>query len=310
MGDDERAGARTGQSGHDNPQDNRELPKRPGPGRRRVGGYVLRSVLSVGALACAGLIVAGLGGVAAPLPDRGLAQPVPAAIAVPAALPTVPEPIRSEPAPLQPPAPAEAPAESAPLPDATPEVAYSAWAARVAPLTGIPERALRAYANAHAAMAATETGCQITWVTLAGIARVESDHGRIGGRVLDVKDGRPTAPIIGVPLNGSPGVRSIGDTDRGMLDGDPVWDRAVGPFQFIPSTWAGWRSDGDGDGIAEPQDVDDAAIAAARYLCAGGRDLATGQGWLDAVLSYNASVEYVQNVYTWAQSYANSTQGI
>lgn len=271
---------------------------------------MVRVVLSVGALACAGLVVAGLGGVAAPLPDRGLVQPVPAAIAAPAALPTVPEPARSAPAPLPLPAPEQPPSEPETLPVTAPEVAYSAWAARVSPATGIPERALQAYANAHAAMAATEAGCQLTWVTLAGIARVESDHGRIGGRVLDVADGRPSAPIVGVPLNGSPGVRAIGDTDRGVLDGDVVWDRAVGPFQFIPSTWAGWRSDGDGDGIAEPQDVDDAAIAAARYLCAGGRNLATGQGWLDAVLSYNASVEYVQNVYTWAQNYASSTQGI
>lgn len=269
---------------------------------------MLRGVLSVGALACAGLVVAGLGGVAAPLPDRGLAQPVPAAIAAPAALPTVPEPVRSAPAPPQP-APAESPAEQVTLPDAPPELAYSGWAARVAPVTGIPERALQAYANAHAAMASTQNGCQLTWVTLAGIARVESDHAQIGGRTLDVQ-GRASAPIIGVPLNGSPGVRAIGDTDRGLLDADTVWDRAVGPFQFIPSTWAGWRSDGDGDGIADPQDIDDAAIAAARYLCAGGRNMATGEGWLGAVLSYNESVEYVQNVYTWSQGYARSAQDL
>jgi membrane-bound lytic murein transglycosylase B len=275
-----------------------------------VGGYVLRGVLSVGALGCAGLVVVGLGGVAAPLPDRGFAQPAPAAIAAPAALPTVPEPARSIPAQLPPPA-AEAggppPAEEVVLPEMTPQMAFTAWAAKVAPVTGIPQRALQAYANAHTAMAATQPTCQLTWVTLAGIAQVESRHGGIQGRVLDA-DGRPSAPIIGVPLNGSPGVRSIGDTDGGVLDGDPVWDRAVGPFQFIPSTWALWQSDGDGDGIGEPQDIDDAAIAAARYLCANDRNVGSGDGWLQAILSYNNSVEYAQNVYSAAQVYARSAQ--
>ncbi|MGH8917031.1 MAG: murein transglycosylase [Actinomycetes bacterium] len=214
--------------------------------------------------------------------------------------------------PQQPPAQAEeqpgqqAEVDLAPL---APQVAFSEWASRVAPVTGIPQRALQAYANAHAAMAATERGCQLTWVTLAGIARVESNHGSAQGRVLG-PDGRPSGAIIGVPLNGGAGVRSIADTDGGLLDGDPVWDRAIGPFQFIPSTWAMWRSDGDGDGVAEPQDIDDAAIAAARYLCAGGRNLATGEGWLQAILSYNNSVQYAQDVYTGAQVYARSAEGV
>ena len=290
MGEDERAGARTGLA--------------------IVGGYLLRGMLSAGVLACAVVLVAGLSGVVAPLPDRGFADPTQAAVAAPAALPTVPEPDRSVVVPPQPAAPAEQPAQQAELPaQEGPQVAFSEWAGRVAAATGIPRRALQAYANAHAAMAATQSDCQLTWVTLAGIARVESDHGRIGGRALG-PDGRPSGPIIGVPLNGAPGVRSIADTDGGLLDGDTVWDRAVGPFQFIPSSWARWASDGDGDGIGEPQDVDDAAIAAARYLCAGGRNLATGAGWLSAILSYNESVGYAQQVYTAAQAYARSAQGV
>ncbi|MGH4017023.1 MAG: murein transglycosylase [Pseudonocardiaceae bacterium] len=291
-----------------------ETPAGELPGRRsgfpRVGGYLLRGVLSAGALACAGLVVATLGGVAAPLPDRGLAQPTPAAIAAPAALPTVPVPDRTVTVPQQP-APAPAEQETVPplepnLEPVAPQVAFSAWAARLAPATGISQRALQSYANAHTAMAATQPECQITWVTLAGIARVESNH---GGGTLG-QDGRPSVPIIGVPLNGAPGVRAIGDTDGGLLDGDPVWDRAVGPFQFIPSTWARWRSDGDGDGIGEPQDIDDAAIAAARYLCADGRNVGTGDGWLRAVLSYNNSVPYAQNVYSASQQYARSAQDL
>jgi len=104
-------------------------------------------------------------------------------------------------------------------------------------------------------------------------------------------------------------VRTIADTDGGYFDGDPVWDRAIGPFQFIPSTWAAWQSDGNGDGIADPQNVDDAAIAAARYLCADHRDLAKGDDWLRAIMSYNNSVQYVQDVYAAAQLYARSAEG-
>lgn len=269
--------------------------------------FVLRGLLSAGVLACAGLLVAGLSAVAGPLPDRGFDQPAPAAeIAAPAALPDVPVPAA---APVPQPAGAQ-PAETAPGPQpGAQEVTFSAWAARMSGATGIPARALQAYANAHAVLAEEQPGCHLTWVTLAGIATVESGHGTYRGRTLQ-PDGLPSSPIIGIPLNGVPGVRAIGDTDRGLLDGDNLWDRAVGPFQFIPSTWARWRSDGDGDGIAEPQDIDDAAIAAARYLCAGGRNLSGGENWLRAIMSYNNSVDYVRSVYAAAQQYARSAQDI
>ena len=129
-------------------------------------------------------------------------------------------------------------------------------------VTSIPQRALEAYANAHAVLAASQPNCHITWVTLAGIAAVESKHGGFEGRTLE-PDGRPSSPIIGMPLNGAPGVKSIADTDNGILDGDKIWDHAVGPFQFIPSTWAKWRADGNQDGITDPQNIDDSSLAAA-----------------------------------------------
>ncbi len=169
----------------------------------------------------------------------------------------------------------------------------------------MPARALVAYANADLAMSEYRSGCRISWGTLAGIGRVESDHGRYGDRSLRA-DGRPSSPIIGVALDGGPEVRAIGDTDGGRIDGDPVHDRAVGTMQFIPSTWAKWSTDGDGDGTGDPQDLDDAAMAAARYLCAGGRDMSTGQGWWAGVLSYNNSVAYGQRVFALAENYADA----
>jgi len=151
---------------------------------------------------------------------------------------------------------------------------YSAWAASLAKVIDVPARALQAYGNAQNIVAREQPGCHLSWTTLAGIAHIESNHGRFGGRALQ-PDGRSSSPIIGIPLDGGPAVQAIGDTDGGALDGDPVWDRAVGPFQFIPSTWAKWRADGNGDRVADPQSIDDAAVAAGRTCAQGGATSAT-----------------------------------
>jgi transglycosylase-like protein with SLT domain len=180
------------------------------------------------------------------------------------------------------------------------------WADQVATVVDIPARAIVSYVNADLAMREYQPGCRISWATLAGIGRIESDHGRFGRRLLR-EDARPSNPIIGVPLNGAPGIRLIPDTDRGALDGDTLHDRAVGPMQFIPSTWRKWATDGNGDGLGDPQNLDDAAMAAARYLCADGRDMTTGVGWWSGVMSYNNSVEYSQKVFGLAESYAEAS---
>jgi len=182
---------------------------------------------------------------------------------------------------------------------------YSAWAASLAKVIDVPARALQAYGNAQNVVAREQPGCHLSWTTLAGIAHIESNHGRYAGRTL-LSDGRSSTPIIGIPLDGGPSVQAISDTDGGALDGDKVWDRAVGPFQFIPSTWAKWKADANGDRVADPQNIDDAAVAAGHYLCAGGRNLSDGASWWRAILSYNNSNEYVQNVFNGADSYARA----
>lgn len=169
---------------------------------------------------------------------------------------------------------------------------------------GIPERALAAYASAALRLREEQPSCNLTWVTLAGVGYVESHHGTIGGRRL-LADGRVSEPIIGVPLDGGPEVRAIRDTDGGGYDGDATWDRAVGPMQFIPSTWARWGADGTGDGEADPQHIDDAALAAARYLCASGGDLTAASAWGQAIHSYNRSDAYIRHVLSVANSYAD-----
>lgn len=201
-----------------------------------------------------------------------------------------------------PPDDAPAPGDVGPAP-VLPEV-DDAWITEVADATGIGPVALRAYARATLQAALDAPACGLGWSTLAAIGAVESGHGTHGGATL-LEDGRPTVPIVGPALDGGPGVAAIPATPESFAwHGDPDWDHAVGPMQFIPSTWARWATDGDGDGVADPQDVDDAAAAAARYLCASGGDLATGEGWWAAALSYNRSEAYAAQVLATADGYA------
>ncbi|UVS76978.1 MULTISPECIES: lytic transglycosylase domain-containing protein [Actinokineospora] len=184
------------------------------------------------------------------------------------------------------------------------------WAERFAAATDIPARTLVAYVNAESRIRGTAPGCNLTWTTLAGIGRVESHHGRYNGTRIN-PDGSLSKPIIGIPLDGSPGVKAIPDTDGGRLDGDTRWDRAVGPMQFLPSTWARWSLRANADGApADPQNVDDATLTAAHYLCASGGDLATGEGWWKAVLTYNRSERYGRDVFSGADAYARKAAEI
>src|SRR5680860_1358601 len=145
-------------------------------------------------------------------------------------------------------------------------------------------------------------GCKISWQLIAAIGRVESDHGRYGGNTL-TEDGKSRPGIYGIPLDGSNNTARITDTDGGQYDNDKVFDRAVGSMQFIPSTWAVVGVDGDGDDVRDPQDIDDAALASAVYLCSGSEDLSTTPGQRAAVYRYNHSQEYVDLVLSIMDAY-------
>ena len=182
-------------------------------------------------------------------------------------------------------------------------LADPAWVARTAVGSGIPERALAAYAGAALRMAEENPACALGWNTLAAIGHVESEHGTIAGSSLD-GGGVARPAIVGIALDGR-GVAAIPDTDGGERDGDLRWDRAVGPMQFIPSTWAVFAVDGNGDGTPDPQQIDDAALAAAAYLCsATGGPLSEPQHWIAAIASYNASVDYNNRVADAANFYS------
>ncbi|MFV8130944.1 lytic transglycosylase domain-containing protein [Streptomyces syringium] len=171
--------------------------------------------------------------------------------------------------------------------------------------TGIPKTALAAYQNA-ARLAATQLpGCHIPWELIAGIGRVESVHA--GGYGLR-SDGSTEKPIRGPRLTGGQ-FAEIRDTDKGRWDGDTEYDRAVGPTQFIPSTWEMSGADGNGDGIKDPNNIFDAALGTAHYLCANNRDLNSSADLDKAVLSYNQSREYVTAVLAWMRTYQSGNVG-
>ena len=204
------------------------------------------------------------------------------------------------------PVPAGAPDAAAPDAGAAAPGVDPGWLSTVANTTGIPARALAAYATADLVVGREQPSCGIAWNTLAGIGSIESDHGRHDGSVLSA-DGYPVPAIRGIPLDGTQS-EAIRDTDGGAWDGDTVWDRAVGPMQFIPDTWMRWGADGNGDGVADPNQIDDAALAAARYLCAAGA-MTTPEGWRAAVFSYNRLDSYVNDVARTANEYAARAGG-
>lgn len=200
--------------------------------------------------------------------------------------------------------------ESAPVATAAPVVVPSGPAGEPGVVTaamgtapGIGPVVLDAYGRAVARSVALYPSCHLSWWLLAAIGQVES--GNAWGRTV-AADGSTSPRILGVALDGRPGVALIRDSDAGRWDGDTTYDRAVGPLQFIPSTWRSSGRDGNGDGIADPHNVYDAATSAAGYLCGYGRDLTQPSDLRAAVLAYNHSDRYLVAVLRWATVFSAS----
>jgi len=173
--------------------------------------------------------------------------------------------------------------------------------------SGIPGVPLAAYRHAEQVLGVTQSVCQLHWPLLAAIGRAESGNAR-GGQVDAA--GRTLGQILGPRLDGSAGLSRVPDSDHGQLDGDPVWDRAVGPMQLLPSTWRRYAADGDGDGRTDPNDMFDAALTAGRYLCAGGVNLGDPDHLGPAVFRYRHSDSYVTAVRAWAAGYAGGAASV
>ena len=137
------------------------------------------------------------------------------------------------------------------------QAAAAAQSARLAGAVG-PVRALSMPPDfEHAYRRAAGTCPGLRWTLLAAIGQVESGHGRNEG---------------------------------------PSSAGAIGPMQFLPSTFAEYAVDGDGDGVTDPWDVADAVPTAARYLCASGAAGGTPASVQAALFTYNHAQWYVDLV--------------
>jgi len=161
------------------------------------------------------------------------------------------------------------------------------------PNTDIPRLVLDAYQRAAEHVQAL--GCHLAWWGLAAIGKVESDHGRDQNAHL-APNGDLVPHIIGVPLTGKNGTVLVQDPSG-------AFSHAEGPMQFLPSTWEKWGADGNGDGIKDVDNIYDATLGAAMYLCATSHDLETDAGLMAAYRSYNHSDAYVAEVLAFAKGY-------
>jgi peptidoglycan hydrolase CwlO-like protein len=114
--------------------------------------------------------------------------------------------------------------------------------------------------------AASDYGFAGDWYVLAAVGQVESNHGQTMG---------------------------------------PSTAGAMGPMQFLPSTWKYSGVDGNGDGEANIMDPRDAIPAAANYLRVGGAP----DDWSAALYSYNHAEWYVDQVLAVAETYRQADEG-
>ena len=171
----------------------------------------------------------------------------------------------------------------------------------------IPATAYEAYRAASRAAPQVTDACIVHWTVIAGIAQVESRHGRIDDDHELWTDGDVVPPIRGRALDGSGGTQTIRDTDDGELDGDATWDRAMGPMQFIPTTWSELGRDGNGDGEADPDNLFDAALTAVAHLCLREPgDYGQRHELRRALVAYNASGRYAEDVLGWVDRYRST----
>jgi cell wall-associated NlpC family hydrolase len=166
----------------------------------------------------------------------------------------------------------------------------------------IPGPLLNAYREAPA--------CQgLPWQVIAGIGWTESHHGTIRGARLDPASGDTTPPIVGVALDGG-GTAAVPVPRSGSpWHGDRVWDHAVGPMQFITTTWAAWGIDASGDGNASPHNAYDAIATAGRFLCNNRDQLPDADAVQAAIRRYNNSTAYVDAVLDKAYAYGMTDGG-
>ena len=160
-------------------------------------------------------------------------------------------------------------------------------------LAQIPAGLLEVY------VAAAQTCPGLPWAVLAAIGEVESHQGE--GRI-NPATGQVSPPILGPPLDGANGTARIPDPTS--PDG---WAHALGPMQFLASTWATWGRVAPGrpaGATPDPQNAWDAIYSAAAYLCGPAGRITDLNA---AILRYNPSPAYLQQVLAIAAQYTQAS---
>ncbi|WP_416332641.1 NlpC/P60 family protein [Amycolatopsis echigonensis] len=137
---------------------------------------------------------------------------------------------------------------------------FGAWASRTSQWLDIPLRAMNGYAQATVTLGKEQPGCHLSWITLAAIGKIASDHGRAQGNRVG-ENGTLAKPL---------GTVEVFDFYHRPVS----TPGAAGPLQLSPAVWSKWQRSASG-GKPDIQNIDDSALTAGRALCANGRDLAT-----------------------------------
>lgn len=187
--------------------------------------------------------------------------------------------------------------------DSAPSVQLQAWAELHSEPYGIPERALRSYAYAAAAMGKAQPDCGLGWSTLAAIGYVSSDHGEANGASVG-DDGVVSPELRNLLQARAKGAKPVPDTDAGYFDGATAVDYMMGPMQILPSRWEQFATDADNDGKASPDNFDDATLTTARMLCASaGGSMTKAENWTTAVGQFNPMPGFVEKVHAEAKRF-------
>lgn len=179
--------------------------------------------------------------------------------------------------------------------------AVATWAS-----TGISRLALAAYMAGAVTANKVVPGCAISWNDIAAVGFIESRQGRYGNATIAMS-GEVLPPILGVPLNGSSHTRKVPMAHLGIADGTGPYARAVGPLQFLPSTWVAVATlvrARTGIVLSDPNNFLQAAAAAGTTLCRGGSFVAGPS--TAAYMSYNASARYAWRAGALANAYTRT----
>jgi hypothetical protein len=159
-------------------------------------------------------------------------------------------------------------------------------AVRVKDPRDIPDEALAAYQRAAQILDEVSPACDLSWTLLAAVGGVESDHGRHPGSSATA-GATPQAPVR---------VSTAGSEE-------PI--AADGPMQIAPDLWKVVGVDGNGDGVRSVKDIDDSALAAGVYLCAGWKNLDEPKEMAAALAGYRDSDDFVDAVLVYERAYSS-----